>query len=141
MKRRLLVCCAAASAMVGCADKDRSRPAAYHPARLMPGAEAIPPAPLKIVEVPVPLPLPGQLLPAPRRKATSDRKSPAARIAAANREALREPASGNYLNAVQVYPWSEGALYRLYTAPEQVSDIALQPGEGLVAVAAGDTVR
>ena len=38
----------------------------------------------------------------------------------------------------QVYPWSEGALYRLYAAPEQVSDIALQPGESLTAVAAGE---
>jgi len=42
---------------------------------------------------------------------------------------------------VQVYPWAEGALYRLYTAPERVSDIALQPGEKLVAVSAGDTAR
>jgi type IV secretion system protein VirB9 len=33
------------------------------------------------------------------------------------------------------------ALYRLYTAPERISDIALQPGETLVSVAAGDTVR
>lgn len=32
-------------------------------------------------------------------------------------------------------------LYRLYTAPERVSDIALQAGEKLVAVSAGDTVR
>jgi len=39
------------------------------------------------------------------------------------------------------YPYTEGALYRLYAAPEQVSDIALQPGERLVAVSAGDTVR
>jgi type IV secretion system protein VirB9 len=42
---------------------------------------------------------------------------------------------------VQVYPWSEGALYQLYTAPEQISDIALQPGENLLSVAAGDTAR
>jgi type IV secretion system protein VirB9 len=45
------------------------------------------------------------------------------------------------MNAVQVYPWSEGAVYRLYAAPERVSDIALQPGEALISVAAGDTVR
>jgi len=35
----------------------------------------------------------------------------------------------------------EGALYHLYAAPEQVSDIALQVGEALIAVSAGDTVR
>jgi type IV secretion system protein VirB9 len=62
-------------------------------------------------------------------------------VAAANRAALREPARDYYSGAVQVYPWIEGSLYRLYTAPEQVSDIALQPGEALVSVAAGDTVR
>ena len=33
----------------------------------------------------------------------------------------------------------EGALYRLYAAPQEVSDIALQPGENLTAISAGDT--
>ena len=37
--------------------------------------------------------------------------------------------------------WREGMVYRLETAPERISDIALQPGEVLVAVAAGDTAR
>ena len=62
-------------------------------------------------------------------------------VQAANRDAVREPEPGDFLGAVQVYPWSEGALYRLYAAPGEVSDIALQPGETLVSVAAGDTVR
>ena len=62
-------------------------------------------------------------------------------VQAANRDAVREPQPGDFLGAVQVYPWSEGALYRLYAAPGEVSDIALQPGEALVSVAAGDTVR
>jgi len=42
---------------------------------------------------------------------------------------------------VQVYPFMQGALYRLYAAPEQVTDIALEPGERLNSVSAGDTVR
>jgi type IV secretion system protein VirB9 len=62
-------------------------------------------------------------------------------VEAANRAAVREPSRRDYVNAVQVYPWTEGALYRLYAAPERVSDIALQPGEALISVAAGDTVR
>lgn len=66
---------------------------------------------------------------------------PTARVVAANRAAVREPSSTGYINAVQVYPYSEGVLYRLYAAPERVTDIALQPGETLVSVAAGDTVR
>ena len=67
--------------------------------------------------------------------------SPTARVAAANKAALREPSSAAYVNAVQVYPYAEGALYRLFAAPERVTDIALQPGETITSVAAGDTVR
>jgi len=68
-------------------------------------------------------------------------KSPLARVEAANSEAIREPLRSRYLNAVQVYAWVEGGLYQLYAAPGLVSDIALQPGEGLISVAAGDTLR
>ena len=63
------------------------------------------------------------------------------RVRAANRTATLEPAASGYLNAVQVYPYAEGALFHVFTAPGQVTDIALQPGETLGAVAAGDTVR
>jgi len=67
--------------------------------------------------------------------------APAARVQSANRAALREPSRAGYVNAVQIYPYSEGTLYRLYAAPERVTDIALQPGEAVTAVAAGDTLR
>lgn len=63
------------------------------------------------------------------------------RVRAANRSATREPAAQAFVNAVQVYPFSEGVLYRLFAAPERVTDIALQPGETIVSVAAGDTAR
>lgn len=76
----------------------------------------------------------------PSRQARHE-TSPPSRVQAANRSALREPSRAGYVNAVQVYPWSEGALYRLYAAPERVTDIALQPGETVTSVAAGDTVR
>ena len=45
---------------------------------------------------------------------------------------------------MQVYPFAEGALYQVYAAPGDVTDIALENGEQLVGsgpVAAGDTVR
>lgn len=66
---------------------------------------------------------------------------PTARVEAANHAALHEPTTSGYLNAVQIYPFSENALYRLYAAPQEVSDVALQPGETLSAISAGDTVR
>jgi type IV secretion system protein VirB9 len=59
----------------------------------------------------------------------------------ANANAAIEPSAANYLNAIQIYPYTRGALYQVYTAPEQVTDIALQPGEELMSVSAGDTVR
>ena len=55
-----------------------------------------------------------------------------------------QPVRNGFINAVQVYPFSSGALYQVYAAPGQVTDVALQPGEQLVGsgpVAAGDTVR
>jgi len=45
------------------------------------------------------------------------------------------------VRAAEVQPWWDGAVYHLATAPERVSDIALQPGEALISVAAGDTAR
>lgn len=76
-----------------------------------------------------------------QRRQPRHQPAPTARVQSANREALREPSRAGYVNAVQVYPYSEGTLYRLYAAPERVTDIALQPGETVTAVAAGDTVR
>lgn len=103
--------------------------------------EPDPPKPVSIIAVPQPLPLPGQLQPPPTARSRTDRRPPTQRVEAANRAALQEPTAHGYVNAVQVYPFTEGALYRLYAAPEQVTDIALQPGETLASVSAGDTVR
>jgi type IV secretion system protein VirB9 len=62
----------------------------------------------------------------------------------ANAAARVQPVRNGFINAVQVYPFSGGALYQVYTAPGEITDIALQEGEQLVGsgpVAAGDTVR
>jgi len=103
-----------------------------------------PPRPVEIVRLPEPLPLPGQLKPLAvggEHMATDAPASPEDRVEAANEAARMAPEEAGYVNAVQVYPFTEGALYRLYAAPGQVSDIALQPGEAIVSLAAGDTVR
>ena len=107
--------------------------------------EVEPPRPVEIVQIPTPLPLPGQLRAVP--PPIQDRRQPAdprERVETANGAARVQPSLGDYFNAVQVYPYSEGALYQVYAAPGRVTDIALQPGEELVGagpVAAGDTVR
>lgn len=99
--------------------------------------------PVEIVETPKALPLPGQLkaIPSPSQKSKTVAASPEDAIAEGAKKARIEPSLNGYINAVQVYPYTEGALYRLYAAPGQVSDIALQPGETLISVSAGDTVR
>jgi P-type conjugative transfer protein TrbG len=106
--------------------------------------EADPPKPVEVVEVPKLLPLPGQLKPFPGKTAAPEAKDPKERVAKANNAARVQPTRHGYLNAVQVYPFADGALYQVYAAPGEVTDIALQAGEQLVGsgpVAAGDTVR
>jgi len=104
-----------------------------------------PQLPVKLVPVPEPLPLPAQLKLARKKEV----KKPAAKkdqhsqdpMADANEAAKVEPSKDGYINAIQNYPYVKGALYQLYAAMNQVSDIALEPGENLVSVSAGDTVR
>ncbi|RWM40264.1 P-type conjugative transfer protein TrbG [Mesorhizobium sp.] len=70
--------------------------------------------------------------------------TPIARVENANAAARVEPRREGYYNAIQIYPWSEGALYQVYAAPGQITDIALEPGESLTGtgpIAAGDTAR
>lgn len=40
-----------------------------------------------------------------------------------------------------MWPFTDGALYQVYASPGRVTVVSLQPGEELVTVAAGDTVR
>ncbi|MEQ9225746.1 MAG: P-type conjugative transfer protein TrbG [Parvibaculum sp.] len=140
--RSFLMVSISALVLTACADKVpppqiRYDAAEQQPAQLEPQAAK----PVEIVAMPEPLPLPGQLQPLDTAKPKLDKRVPMERVDAANKEALIEPVRDGYINAIQVYPFTEGALYQLYAAPERISDIALQPGEELIAVSAGDTVR
>ena len=132
-----------AATLGGCAQKLIPPDISYDD--FVPAAQAAdPPAPVQVVELPKPLPLPGQLKPVPGGKAPPEPKDPKDRITQANKAARVQPVRNGFINAVQVYPFSSGALYQVYSAPGQVTDVALQPGEQLVGsgpVAAGDTVR
>lgn len=126
----------------GCAAQPRPAPRiALDP----PPAAAPEPAPaperVEVIAVPEPLPLPGQLKPRPVPATKPQPADPRKRVARANAAARIEPAGELYVNATQVWPYSAGALYQLYTSPGHVTDIALEPGEKLVSVSAGDTVR
>lgn len=106
-----------------------------------------------VVAVPVPLSLPGQLKAFPQRtppqaagrsRPSQSRPTLRDRVGAAMEAARVQPERTGFVNAIQVFPYTEGALYQVYARPGQVTDIALQEGEQLVGagpVAAGDTVR
>lgn len=130
--------------LTGCAIAAKPPAIAFDETEIAAAVQAPEPTlPVEVVVVPEPLPLPGQLKPAPT-SLPADAPDPRARIGAANAAARVQPAQGGFVNAIQRYPWSEGALYQVYAAPGQVTDIALQAGEQLVGagpVAAGDTAR
>lgn len=136
-----------ASALSGCATTSAKPPAiAYDNAppeiAAMPAPEA--PRPVEVVTIPEPLLLPGQLKPVAANPRPPEPVDPRNRVGVANAASRVQPVRDGFLNAIQQYPWTDGALYQVYTAPGQVTDIALQEGEQLVGpgpVAAGDTVR
>jgi P-type conjugative transfer protein TrbG len=141
MSSRLVgVVAVAAIAVAGCASK---------PPRNIPFDEPVaavkiadPPKPVEIVEVPKLLPLPGQLKPVPAVTTSAPEPGdPQDRVKHANQAARVEPSRQNYLNATQVWPYSPDALYQVYAAPEKITDIALEVGEEITSVSAGDTVR
>lgn len=132
-----------ATALAGCATTQKPPEISYDDA---PAAVQTvdPPAPVQVVELPKPLPLPGQLQRVEPSRSTPEPVDPTARVNQANAAARMQPVRDGFINSMQVYPFTQGALYQVYTAVGQITDIALQPGEQLVGsgpVAAGDTVR
>ncbi|WP_027443727.1 P-type conjugative transfer protein TrbG [Erythrobacter cryptus] len=136
-----------ASALAGCATTTAKPPSiAYDdpPPTIAATPAPAPSRPIEVVTIPEPLPLPGQLKPVVEAASSTEPADPRRRVGAANAAARVQPMRDGFINAIQQYPWSEGALYQVYAAPGQVTDIALQEGEQLVGpgpVAAGDTVR
>jgi len=99
-----------------------------------------PPKPVEIVPMPQPLPLPGQLK-SITDKPAPEPAAPEARVNRANREARMAPTRDGFINAIQVWPYTEGALYQVYASAGRVTLVQLQAGEKLIDVSAGDTVR
>lgn len=133
-----------ATALAGCA-ASAARPLTFaydDPPTVAATPAPEPPKPVGVVTVPEPLP--GQRKPLAPDSRPPEAADPRNRVVAANAAARVQPVKDGFLNAIQQYPWTDGALYQVYAAPGQVTDIALQEGEQLVGagpVAAGDTVR
>jgi type IV secretion system protein VirB9 len=125
-----------ASALAGCAT--------YRPPQIR-YDDSVPPLPT--VEAPATDERPRPLHTPPPWTAArggSAASTPTGQVESANAAARIEPRREGYYNAIQIYPWSEGALYQVYAAPGQITNIALEPGEALTGagpIAAGDTAR
>jgi len=125
------------TACAGQKHMDTSPPGEYAPAIEVKHV----PSEVKIVEVPKVLALPGQLKELPDKNLDRKNIDPEQAIKRAHKKALWQPGEGRYFNAIQNYPYTKGALYQLYAAPNHVTDISLEMGETLKSVSAGDTVR
>lgn len=130
--------------LAGCATQPKPPPTITleEPVAAQPVPE--PPKPIEVVAVPEPLALPAQLKPVPLEPEPVAMPEPAdekVRVSRANEEARMAPTREGYVNAIQVWPYTDGALYQVYASPGRVTVVSLQPGEELVTVAAGDTVR
>lgn len=79
----------------------------------------------------------GSSTPASHRSAGSGRRA----LAEANLEAREGSDADAFIGGVQVFAWSPGRVYAVWSAPLRVTTLSLEPGETLVAKAAGDTVR
>jgi len=132
------------ASLAGCATQGNAPPSISldEPVQAQQLPEA--PKPVEVVGVPEPLALPGQMKPLPGTadaKASPEPTDEKLRVSRANAEARIAPTREGYVNAIQVWPFTDGALYQVYAAVGRVTVIALQSGEELVTVAAGDTVR
>ncbi|OBX17720.1 P-type conjugative transfer protein TrbG [Erythrobacter sp. QSSC1-22B] len=99
------------------------------------------PPPPVVEQAPVPVHTPPAWMPS---RGGENARTPDTRVINANAAARVEPRREGYYNAIQVFPYSEGALYQVYAAPGQITTIVLEAGERLIGdgpIAAGDTAR
>ena len=82
--------------------------------------------------------IPGQVDAQTRRTRA---ETPLEMLASANDASRQRPSREGFQAARQIYSFEPGAIYELYTNPNYVSTILLEPGETLSNIAAGDTSR
>ncbi len=110
------------------------------------------------------IPIPGQLMPLPSNSNNSNNshintvnlalpaapaqtpapapaQTPQQLVSSMNQAATQTPAQGDFFNAMMTYEFMPGAVYTIYCAPLNLTDVALEPGEKIISIAAGDTLR
>jgi type IV secretion system protein VirB9 len=103
-----------------------------------------------VLELPRPVPIPPPVttkrgavpVSVAVRHSASKKPRPSDVIREANRKATEGPNPSEYDNAIMTYDYSPGTLFQIYTAPDHLTDVQLQPGEHLVGKpATGDSIR
>ena len=104
------------AALSGCASQGKPPPriSLDEPVQAQPLPE--PPKPVEVVAVPKVLPMPAQMKPLPEVDEAKPAPEPAdetLRVSRANAEARMAPTREGYVNAIQVWPFTDGALYQV----------------------------
>lgn len=62
-------------------------------------------------------------------------------LSKANDAAIRAASDASLVGALHEFAYERGALYAIDASPQRITDLALEPGEILLSVSAGDTTR
>jgi|CXWL01.1.fsa_nt_gi type IV secretion system protein VirB9 len=132
--KRLVLMLLATSALAACAttpiepvaEGDGAGSAPALRGALVEVVEPAPPPPVEVVQ---------------RQTRRGRQLTPLQALEAANVAARQRPSPDGFSAARHVFTYQPGALYELYTSPNYVSTILLEPGETLNNIAAGDTSR
>jgi type IV secretion system protein TrbG len=78
---------------------------------------------------------------APKKPDKSAAATQSEDVASTNKAALRQPGDASLVGALHEFAYERGALYAIQASPQRITDIALEAGEQLLSVSAGDTTR
>lgn len=131
--KRLVVLLLASSALSACATVDIS------PVAEGDGIEGAAAELRGVLEVEAPASAPAPVQPPRQRRGRE--ASPQQVLTEANLAARQRPTPDAFNQARHIFSYQPGALFELYTNPNYVSTILLEPGETLNDIAAGDTSR
>lgn len=131
--KRLIVLLLATSALAACATTDIA------PVAEGDGIENAAGDLRGVLEVEAAAPPPAPVEPPRQRRGRA--APPLQVLADANTAARQRPTPDAFNQARHIFSYQPGALFELYTSPNYVSTILLEPGETLNDIAAGDTSR
>ena len=105
------------------------------PAPAVNSVSVTPPTPVSTVVTPPAAPTPVS------DAASAPVQTPQQVVASQNQAATQVPVKNEFFNASMTYDYQPGAVYTIYCAALNLTDITLGTGEKIISIAAGDTLR